>query len=123
MLAIAFVLACSTHLIYYGMARAWRSMFQALLVQLGQGLAPSVMLFVWLLFDSRPTWAKAISIILVVFILQSAALGLWIARLESALDQSYALLAYGPVLGGVISAVIAYALSSLLINSGKHRSR
>lgn len=122
-LFIAFVLACSAHIIYYGLARAWRSMVEALLFQLAQGLAPSAVLFVWLLVDRRPTWRKAVGIISVVFILQSVALGVWIAGLESALDQSYALLAYGPVLGGTIGAVIAYALSNLLVDHREYFSR
>lgn len=112
-LLAALIVAGGGCLFYFVSFAGWRvfSYPWVLLSLIGQVMIPSVALALWLATDSTPTWRKALLVLGTVLLGHSIAIGAWISGFDSALDQAYASLAFGPVIGGAICAAIGYAQS------------
>jgi hypothetical protein len=116
-LAAALLIACAAHIAFFAMLGSggltasldWTALRDLLAV----GLLPSLAVFLWLAFETTPTFKKAILVTGAVTSLTFGATWVWLLSIDDALNQSYATLRLVPAIGGLACSLLAYGAGSL----------
>lgn len=115
-LTLGVLIACAAHVISFAMlgqdgivaSLSWTAIRDMLAI----GLLPSLMVSLWLAFETTPTFKMALLLTCAVTSLTFGTTWVWLLSTSDALNQSYAALRLLPTIGGMPCSLLAYSFGS-----------